>query len=458
MLNLSKLSLLVTLLTTLFFGLSFHRWDDDWLIVADAVDYYLYLPAGIIYNDLSLEFKNELSEELVKKKIKYQPSPSGKNVIKMTMGIAILTSPFFIAGHLIASFSEVYENNGFSAPYYFMSFISALFWLWVGLFFLRKFLIQYFNDISVAVVLILVVLATNLLFYTSIEPGMAHVYSFAFISMFIYFSFKWLSNPDYKTSIISGLLLGFIILLRPSNILIVLLPLMFFIFDGSNFKSKVAFIQKHFLKLLLAAFFMMIVLLPQLIYWKTFTGRWFYYSYTVERFFFNNPHIIKGLFSYRKGWLLYTPIMFFAIIGLINLWKTQRQFVFPILIFSLLNMYVIYSWWNWWYGGSYSSRPMIDSYAVYAIPMAAFVQYLFQKKIWKRILIGGVFCFFIYFNTFQIRQYSIGLLHYSNMTKEAYWAILFKMRYPENYDELIQATDQKSALEGKEEQLDNKPE
>ncbi|HEY9114979.1 MAG TPA: hypothetical protein VIN10_09765 [Bacteroidales bacterium] len=450
----SKIAIFFTVIFTLVFALSFHRWDDDGIIVADAINYYVYLPAGVIYQDLDFEFGKEMPEDIVRKKLSNFPSPINRPVIKMTMGVAFFMLPFFTVGHIIASLSDTYANNGYSAPYYFMIFVSALFYLWVGLYYLRKLLLLFFEEASVAIVIILIVLATNLLFYVAMEPGVSHVYNFTLISMFLYFSFKWLSNPTYKIAILLGLLLGFITLIRPSNSIIVLFPLLILLFDKNSLQSKVLIIKENLPKILLALVFMIVVLIPQMIYWKLFTGQWLFYTYGTESFYFNNPHIFEGLLSYRKGWLIYTPIMFFSIVGLFFLLKKHARLVLPIIIFSSLNLYIIFSWWCWWYGGSYGARPMIDTYAIYAIPLAAFVQFFINKKIWKQLAIGSIFIFFIYFNTFQIRQYNIALLHYANMTKEAYWGILFKMHYPDNYVDLIQTPDYESAAAGKDEQLD----
>ena len=64
-----------------------------------------------------------------------------------------------------------------------------------------------------------------------------------------------------------------------------------------------------------------LVWVPQMIYWKEMTGRWLYFSYgSDERFFFGDPAIIKGLFSYRKGLFIYTPLLLFAFAGVISLW------------------------------------------------------------------------------------------------------------------------------------------
>jgi hypothetical protein len=99
-----------------------------------------------------------------------------------------------------------------------------------------------------------------------------------------------------------------------------------------------------------------------------------YYSYGDEGFFFTNPQIINGLFSYRKGWLIYTPLMIFALLGILTLARRKfQQFFIPVLIFTVANIYVVYSWWCWWYGGSFGSRPMIDSYPLMAVALAGMV-------------------------------------------------------------------------------------
>ena len=61
------------------------------------------------------------------------------------------------------------------------------------------------------------------------------------------------------------------------------------------------------------ALMVVLVWVPQMIYWNEMTGHWLYFSYgSDERFFFGDPAIIKGLFSYRKGLFIYTPLLLFA--------------------------------------------------------------------------------------------------------------------------------------------------
>ncbi|MBK6283367.1 MAG: hypothetical protein IPF54_12580 [Draconibacterium sp.] len=154
-----------------------------------------------------------------------------------------------------------------------------------------------------------------------------------------------------------------------------------------------------------------LVILPQLLYWKAQTGHYIFNSYMDQgKFFFLEPQIINGLFSYRKGWLIYTLIMILAIFGFFLVAKNMRQIYFlPILIFTVINIYMVYSWWCWWYGGSYGSRPMIDIYGIMAIPMAAILEKMLSGKIRLKSIAAVLLLGFIWLNQFQMNQYRTSL-------------------------------------------------
>ena len=159
----------------------------------------------------------------------------------------------------------------------------------------------------------------------------------------------------------------------------ILVFILFNVVSFNSLKAKVALFWEYKIQVLIIVIATLIVWVPQIAFWKYATGHYFFFSYGEERFYFDSPHIFDGLFSYRKGWLLYTPIMVFALLGIVSLVKVQKKWLAPVLVFTSLNIYVIYSWWCWWYGGSFGSRPMVDSYALMAIPLAAFYSWMDSK-------------------------------------------------------------------------------
>ena len=88
------------------------------LINWDVTSYYSYLPAVFVHEDLAFKF---LETDTINYEAKHQfwpeTAPNGNKVIKTTMGMAFLYSPFFFVSHLYAHFSENYNANGFSKPY-----------------------------------------------------------------------------------------------------------------------------------------------------------------------------------------------------------------------------------------------------------------------------------------------------------------------------------------------------
>ncbi|MBC8487639.1 MAG: hypothetical protein H8D45_16535 [Bacteroidetes bacterium] len=427
-----------------------HYWTkENRVIWQDVISYYSYLPATFIYKDISLEFIND-GTGFYSDKFWPLKTPEGKYVIKTTMGMSFLYAPFFFLGHVAANVLG-YPATGFSMPYIFLLVMSSIFYFSLGLYFLRKVLENYFSQKVVIFTLITIVFGTNLYLYAAIEAAMPHAYLFSLFAAFIYLTIKWYKNPKVKSAILIGLVAGLITLIRPSNVIILVF---FFLWDVKSFsdlqKRLLLFLKNpKFIAALVLCFF--IILIPQLAYWKFATGRWCYYSYSDEGFFFLNPQIINGLFSYRKGWFVYTPVMLFAFTGLALSFKKFRTFFFPTLIFIILNIYIITSWWCWWYGGSYGNRAFIDSYAILAISYAVFIDWiLIQKKIFK-ITVQTVIILLILLNLFQTWQAYGNDIHYDSMTKKAYWKVFLRLEKPDRFEKLLQSPDYEKAKNGKKE-------
>jgi len=103
-------------------------------------------------------------------------------------------------------------------------------------------------------------------------------------------------------------------------------------------------------------------------YWKYVSGNWLLYTYGDQGFDWLCPHFWNGLFSFKAGWLVYSPAMMLAIVGLIPLFKNHRAHFLASIIFLLLFCYSCFSWREWWYGASLGQRAMIQAYPMLAIP------------------------------------------------------------------------------------------
>src|SRR5690606_4978484 len=99
-----------------------------------------------------------------------------------------------------------------------------------------------------------------------------------------------------------------------------------------NFGNFVRHWMMNWRKILIITLLIILVFSLQMIYWKFVTGKLFVNSYVGEGFFFLKPKLIKGLFGFRKGWYLYTPLMFLATFGFISLWRMSRQLFWSLVV------------------------------------------------------------------------------------------------------------------------------
>jgi hypothetical protein len=445
----SKISIFLVVLTIAYINNNLGFWKDDGrVIVHDVYYYYAYLPVIFIYDDIGLE-KLENGAFYGDQYILWpKETPIGKKVILTSCGMSYLYFPFFIVGHWYARIFD-YPITGYGLPYRFALMLSSFFYLIIGLVFLRKLLLKYFSELVTGVVLLVIPLATNMLWYTVVESPMSHVYNFALISTFLYFADLWYENSSVSRTLFLGLLSGLIALIRPTNILVLLIFLLWDVKTFKEFGARILYFLNRWKKVLImiAAFF--VVWVPQLIYWKMQSGQFFYFSYPDDQgFFFGNPQIWNILFSWRKGWLIYTPVMIFAIAGIPVLWKNHRKFFFPVLIFLVANVYVLSSWWDWWFGGGFGLRAFIDMYGVMAFPLAAFIGWGLSRKVVLKYILIVIFLLVTARSAFHHIQYYYGAIHWVSMTKEAYFDSFWRIRPSEKFQELIRDPDYDLARKG----------
>jgi len=404
---------------------SFKCWSNNSPFFSDVDQYYSFLIAQTIHQDLAFNFPNNYW--LIK-------TPTGKHIPKFSIGMAVMYSPFFYSAHFYTLHFSRQPADGYSRPYADALVIASFFYTLAGLYFLRKILLMFFDEWASALSILTIYLATNLLFYTLAWGLMPHNYLFFLFSAILYSTIKWHQTLKLKYVMMLSLSMGLTVLVRPAQIIVFIIPILYNIRSLSDIKEKINFLYLQKKHVLLGALCFLITILPQLLYWKWTSDSFLYFSYgDRERFFFDDPKIIEFFFSYRKGWLVYTPIMFFSLIGFI--WRKKIEIVYlSILVYTFVSIYVLSCWWCWWFGGGFGMRTMVESYVFLALPLTSFISFCLHSWLGKLFVIV-IISSAIYLNIVQIYQYKIATLHYDSMTKEVYWKIFGKW---ERTNEIIQ--------------------
>jgi len=423
-------------------------WKTKQVIQSDVVSYYGYLPATFIYHDYTLQFVDKYTgphQFLLYPKV----VSNGGRIFITSMGMSFLYAPFFFAADYYAQQSN-FDAGGYSEPYQVSVIISTIFFFILGLFFLCKILLHFFNPYISALVVLITAIGSNLFYYATFEPGMSHLYSFSLITMFIWFTVKWFQNQKPINTILLGLLIGIISLVRPTNIIVALFFIFYDIKSWNDVINRVRFFLSKINHIILIAVLCFLVWLPQFLYWKSITGSFLFYSYGDENnFFFNNPQIINGLFSYRNGWLVYSPAMIFSVLGIFFLWKTLKELRLALTAIFFVFIYVIFSWWCWWYGGSFGNRAMIDIYGLLALSMGGFFTYINSLKFkWINYPVIFLALFLTIVNIHHINKRRNFSIHYDSMTKEAFWDSYLKKRPSPTFESKLRAPDYNKALKG----------
>lgn len=424
----SNLVIAIFIIVIPLVNFSHHKYSGkEGVIEWDVKSYYAYLPAAFIYKDLSFDFINDKDKDL-ENWIWPVTTPTGKKAILTTMGLSVLYAPFFLVGHVAAIILPQYEATGYSFPYHVALQFSTFIYFLISLIVLRKILKRYFDDDVIALTLFAIGAGTNLFYYITYSAPMAHGYNFFLIVLFIFYLERWSDSFSIKDAILLGVISGLVALIRPTNILVLMLIPFWRVGNWSDFQNRVQVLLKKWPYVLLMAFMFVLVWSPQFAYWKYVSGKFFYFSYGErgDTFYFANPQIWKVLFSYEKGWFVYTPMMLLAFLGFFSLRKKEIKLSVPILIYVALMIYVLSSWWCWWYGGSFGQRSMVDFYGLMAIPLAALFQTVLKKRFVKSaaiLLVLGL----IAFNQFNIQQLNKMALSYWWMNKEGYWENFLKL-------------------------------
>jgi len=402
----------------------------------DVFGYYLYLPAAFIYHDLKLNdiaWVNQLIEQYQITSTLYQASalPTGNWVMKYSMGMAILNAPGFVIAHLY-SLVAGYKPDGFSLPYQYAWAINGLFYSAVGIVMQRKVLLQFFNEKITSVVLIIVVLATNYFQLTAFDGYLSHNYTFTLYTFIVWFTLQWHQQTRWIYAAGLGLAMGLVVLVRPSELVCILIPLLWGIGNMQDISKKLQLLKSNYGQVFLMILTAIAAGFPQLLYWKYSTGHWLYYSYNNagEGFDFAQPYLLEVLFSFRKGWLIYTPVIIFALAGLVSLFKKNKPLFYSIMFYFWVNLYVVSSWTCWWYaGGSYSQRALLSSYVLLSIPLGYLLMEAFSRKRIYRLLLFSTLSAMLILNLFQTWQWAHGIIDRTRMTKAYYFATFAKTSF-----------------------------
>lgn len=360
----------------------------------------------------------------------FRVTTKGGIVDKYYLGPSILWLPFFGLGY-VAAWLTGFPIDGYSPPFQWAIELAALFYFWLSLHVLRKLLnrMQIPGQMA-AMLLVATALGTNLIYYTVNVPSQIHVFDFLLISSFAYTIFLFFDLGQAKAFYLSTFIFGLILISRPQNG-IVLLSLPFLAGNGTALRIGMGRIFSNW-KLPTFAFCLFLIPLGLLFsYWYARTGMLWPNPYGQETFQMLHPQWYKFLWSFQKGWMVYTPISWLAVAGILYLWKNNRWQFFWLSIFLFATVSLLSSWWLWHYTSFVGQRVMINFYVFLTIGLA-YTGLMFWKagKGKAFVILTSAFCTL---NLFQYFQHLIGVYPVGGVDARAYFQNFLRISHNNTY-------------------------
>lgn len=396
----------------------------------DVSGYYLYLPALFIYQDIrKLEFKKAIDEKYYPSSSPYQSytHASGNQVMKYTCGLAILYSPFFLLAHGLALITDL-PADGYSTIYQFMLSLGSLVFAFLGLWMMRLLLRRYFDDGVTALSLAILVFATNYFDYASITGAMSHNYLFTLYAALLLLTDQYYRDRKTRWFYLAAGLSGLMVLIRPTEGISLFILLGWGIRSGAALKERINYFTGHLRMVIQSVLSFLVAPMIQLIYWKYVAGEWLVYSYQDQGFsWFEGHHILQGLFSYRAGWLVYSPILILSLAGLAINGYLKKPWTPIYAVFFLASLYLTFAWDEWTYGGSLGQRALVQHYPVFLFGLASSLE-LIRKYTWLNRMLYLFIGFCIAYNLWLTHQAHRGGIYEAGMMNKAYfWHTLFEL-------------------------------
>lgn len=403
------------------------------IYASDEIKYFSYLHS--LYFDADLRFENEFMQfynndpkkfaDFKKGVIDKREPLTGNPVNEAPIGSALLWSPFYIAtdlglraAHAVGLFKST-PADGYSPPYVWAISYGSNLLGFLGILLAYRLARKYFAIFPALLATLVVWFATPAFFYMYISPPWSHAASLFAVAAFISYWHKTrncrlqiadcrgrqdvgaqfiapnaepLSNAAPAATVhnsqltihnsahwlLLGLLGGLVMTVREQDGLFLLIPgveVAVYLSRGLRARQWVAAARLvagglTFLVGVLIGF------LPQLFAYRATNGGWGPSKTVGDKINLLSPNFFNVLLDPGNGFLPWTPVALFGILGLIALWRSDRLVaaVFGIAVFA--QIYVAGAFSTWQGKGSFGQRRFVNLTIILIIGLAALINWL----------------------------------------------------------------------------------
>ncbi|MCZ6673312.1 MAG: glycosyltransferase family 39 protein, partial [Verrucomicrobia bacterium] len=209
---------------------------------------------------------------------------------------------------------------------------------------------RFFDSATSQWSLLVIWLASPLLYYQTSRLGLAHNQAYFLTVVLVWLSFKLKNDSRWHYWLLMGATSGMLLITRPTSVCYLVIPAWTCLqLLATHFRSEF----KHLCVGVIAG---TIPVLFQMWIWKEVYGGWLVFSYYGEPFYFSSPAILDSLLSDRHGLFNWHPLLLIGCVGWIIGTFRARQFPVSWLVSFIAILYLNSAWWSWWFGSSFGNR------------------------------------------------------------------------------------------------------
>lgn len=344
---------------------------------------------------------------------------SGRRVNYTPVGAAVLWSPFYAIGDLVARVSGA-AADGFSHPYIAaVTYASACYGFLAVIFSALIARRVVGNGVGASVC---VAIGSPLLFYTYVAPGFGHATSAFAVSLFVWTWIRVRERWSLPGTVALGVTAALVALVREQDVFLTLAPALDFVLDGfrPSARHPALAVRRPVLVALAGAIAFGVAYAPQLMAYQALNGHPGPTETVARKMTWTSPHGLSVLFSPEHGLFAWTPLALLCVAGLVLLaWRgaggldsadrvsnrDARRIALLALLMIALQAYTSGSVESWTVSGSYGQRRFVAITPLLVLGLAAWFSH--ARTAWPRRALAFVVFLCIWWNLGLMAQFGL---------------------------------------------------
>jgi Dolichyl-phosphate-mannose-protein mannosyltransferase len=353
----------------------------------DGVGYYAFARAPLIERNLDFTKDYQYANETFRENRldeNGQPRPefrtrTGHLDNHFTVGPAILWTPFLLLAHggvlLAHALGSAIPADGFSAPYRFGMALGTGFYGFLGLLLSFRLARKYVEERWALLATLAIWWASSLPVYMYFNSSWSHAHSAFVVALFLWYWHETRDSRGLRQWLILGAIVGLMLDVYYANAMLLVVLLVealrqYSVALRGATPSVAQLATRHLLFLAaLGICFAPTLMAHYIVYGNAFESGYV----SMRNWSWLSPHLFSVLFSSNHGLLSWTPILFFAIVGLFGFWRSVPRVGAAFLGAALAFYYFIASYPDWAGISSYGSRFFVSLTPLFVLGLAVFL-------------------------------------------------------------------------------------